>query len=132
MNRKKSILETIYLLLGAFFGVLLTKLYQQPILFYSVEAGVAISVIALLKIAAKYSEEAFEKLRRFVFQGVSGVIAGIAGSIFAIGFTVLTLDLVAGIVFFGLTFVMVALVKDIVPTVEGSTSQKNNDPRLSH
>ncbi len=126
---KKSVLETSYLLLGAFFGILLTMLVEHPLLFYGVEAFVAVSVIAVLATLARYRKRVLERARELIFEGVRGVTAGIAGSIFGIGYTVLVLDWLAGVVFFGLTFVLVAIAIDLTRTIEGATGPKNIEPK---
>ncbi len=121
LNQKKSILDTSYLLLGAILGVLLTRLVEQPPLFYEIEALIAVLVMAVLAILARYRRQVFDRVREIVFEGVHWVIAGIAGSIFGIGYTVLVLDWLAGVVFLGLTFVLVALTIDFAKTIEGAT-----------
>ena len=126
MSRKKSILETSYLLLGAIFGVVLTRLTEQPLLLAAVEAFLGVSVTTVLLVLARKRKQVFENARRLVFQGVRWVIAGIAGSIFGIGYTVLLLDGLAGVVLIGLNFVLVALAIDIVRTTEGGPAPLPN------
>jgi hypothetical protein len=114
----KSTFETSDLLLAVIAGALLESALRTPATIFEITLGSATVVIVFFALILRFRRSMVKKLGKPTLRGVRWVLALLAGSFFAGGYTIFTISWPVGLIVLGVYFGFIASVMNYVNIVE--------------